>query len=61
MPFERILFIAIGVFTLFIGITKTFFDNRKAQRMIRLFGEVGTQILYIVLGIGLIIIAFTMF
>lgn len=59
MNFPQIVFIVAGALTAFMGITKTGFQNRKALRMIRLLGETGTQIFYVLLGVALIVIAFT--
>ena len=61
MNWEQVLFLVVGAFTLFIGITKTFFNHRKAQRLIRLVGEAGAQIIYIILGIVFIVLSFIIF
>lgn len=59
MTFPQIVFIVAGVLTAVMGITRTGFNTRRAQRMIKLLGVTGTQILYTLIGIGLIVIAFT--
>jgi len=59
MQIPQIIFTAAGILTIISGLTKAGFSRRKAQRMIKLLGEVGTQVLYILIGIALIVIAFT--
>ncbi len=59
MSFPQIIFVVTGVFTIFSGITKLGFNRRKAQRVVRVLGEVGTQILYVLIGVALIVVAFT--
>lgn len=59
MTVPQIIFVAAGVFMIFSGITRLGFNRRKAQRAIKLLGVLGTQILYAIVGIALIVIAFT--
>lgn len=56
MTWQEILLYVVGVAVIVAGITKFRFNSRKAQNLIRLIGEPGTQIFYIVLGIGLILL-----
>jgi len=58
MSIEQIVLYIIGALLIISGITKFGFNRRKAQRLVRLFGETGAQIAYIVFGIGLIIITY---
>jgi len=58
MSIEQILLYIIGVALIISGITKLGFNRRKAQRVVRIFGEAGTQILYIVLGIVIIVVTY---
>lgn len=53
------IFIFAGALLIFMGISKLGFNTRKAQRMIRLIGEVPTRIVYIVIGVALIVMSIT--
>lgn len=59
MNFPQIVFIVAGILSALAGITRVGFNSRKAQRMIKLLGVTGTQILYVLVGIALIVVAFT--
>jgi hypothetical protein len=51
------LLYAIGVFTaLFVGLFKIGLNTRRAQRLVRLIGEAGARIFYIILGTAIIIL-----
>ncbi len=60
MATENIIILIVGLFTLVVGITKIGFQTRKAQRLIRLTGEAGARIIYFVIGIALIVLAFVL-
>jgi hypothetical protein len=59
MQLPNIIFIIAGVWTIIMGISQIGINMRRMQRMVRLIGEVPTRILYIVSGIILIVVAFT--
>ena len=59
MTFSQIVFIVAGVITIVFGISNVALNSRRMQRMVRLIGVVPTRILYIIIGIALIVIAFT--
>ncbi len=58
MNVSGIIFIGLGILSVFLGITGLSNKSRKGQRMVRLLGEAGTKIFYVVLGIVLIVGAF---
>ena len=59
MQIPQIIFVASGIITIIVGLTRFGFNGRKAQRIIRLIGVIPTQVLYVVIGIALIVLAFT--
>ncbi|AIO18826.1 hypothetical protein KQ51_00946 [Candidatus Izimaplasma bacterium HR1] len=59
MSLPQIIFVASGILVIIVGLSRFGFNGRKAQRWIKLIGVVPTQILYVVIGIALIVIAFT--
>ena len=58
MTVDQIIFMVIGVALILFGFTKIGINGRRAQRWVRLIGETPTRILYIVLGIAFIVVAF---
>lgn len=59
MQLPQIIFVVAGILSILSGVMKAGFNRRRAQRTIKVIGELGTQILYIVVGIALIVVAFT--
>ncbi len=57
--FTQILFMAAGLFSILGAYLEwdLFYKNRKAQRIIRLFGQSGAKIFYIVIGLMIFTIA----
>jgi|LGOV01.1.fsa_nt_gb hypothetical protein len=55
---DQFIFIIAGVITIFFGVSGLGINSRKSQRLVRLIGEVPTRIFYIVLGLGLLYLAF---
>ena len=55
-----IIFIAIGLFAIIASLTNWnfFFDHRKAQIFIKLFGRKGARIFYVILGFGIFLFGF---
>ena len=58
MTIPQIIFVVAGVFTIFIGMTNIGVKSRKMQRLVRIVGETPAKIIYIIFGIGLIVLAF---
>lgn len=59
MSIPQIIFIVVGVFTIFVGVSNIGVNSRKMQRLIGRVGETPAKIIYIIVGIGLIVLAFT--
>lgn len=61
MSTSGIIFIVIGVFTILAGSVTNFSQrSRKGRKVAMLFGETGSRIFYLVIGIALIVAAFFM-
>ncbi len=58
MNVSQIIFIIAGVLTIFMGLSNIGINSRRMQRMVRLIGEVPTRVVYVVIGVALIVIAF---
>lgn len=56
---SQIIFIFAGVITIFFGISNKGINSRRMQRLARYIGEVPTRVVYVLFGIALIIVAFT--
>ena len=55
-----IIFIAIGAFSIMASLFDWdfFFNNRKAQLFLRLFGRTGARIIYTIIGLGIFLVGF---
>ncbi len=61
MSASGIIFIILGVFTILAGsVSNLSQKSRRGRRSVMLFGETGSRIFYLVLGIVLIVASFFM-
>ncbi len=58
MGTEQIVLLVIGIFTVIAGLTGIVNKTRKGRRWANLIGETGVKVLNVIIGIGLIIVAF---
>jgi hypothetical protein len=53
-----ILFLIVGILTLFLGLTGLSSKTRRGQRLVNILGEGGARALNIIIGIAFIVLAF---
>jgi len=58
MTIPQIIFVVAGVFTIVVGLSNIGVKSRKMQRLVRVVGETPARIIYIIIGIALIVVAF---
>ena len=59
MNLEQILLLIVGLLiTFFGGITGILLQSRKGKKVVKLLGETPARVLYLVIGIALIVLAF---
>jgi uncharacterized membrane protein YphA (DoxX/SURF4 family) len=59
MSVSQIIFIVAGLWSIIAGVSSIGVNAKRMQRWVRRIGETPTRVLYIVVGIALIIVAFT--